>query len=54
MDRLFQNDEKLLYLHYFTKIMFLVSNEKMGLCLYMNTKRTMFTKVNIINILKVP
>ena len=34
VDRLFQNDKKLPYLHLLTKIMFLVGNEKMGLCLY--------------------
>ena len=34
VDRRFQNYEKLPYLHSLTKTKFLVSNKKMGLCLY--------------------
>ena len=29
MDKMFQNDEKLPYLHWLTKIMFLANNKKM-------------------------
>ena len=46
MDRLFQNDEKLPYLHLLTIKKSLISNEKMGLCLYMSPVSPVFnTKI---------